>query len=79
VSQAAIITDAARLALLAEIEALGIDIESHIQGGLEKHDAHEILNVPYQDSTGHTLSSKTLKIGVTVANVNVYILLPANP
>lgn len=76
-SQTSLITNAARLALLNEVAQLGIDIDTHIQGGLDQHNTQVIIDEPFVSLSGDTLSSKTLKLGVTIGGINAYILLPA--
>jgi hypothetical protein len=75
-SQRSLITDAARLALLAQIKQLGVDINTHINGGIDQHDTQVILDEPFISAGGDTLTTKTLKIGVVVNGVNAFILLP---
>jgi hypothetical protein len=77
VSQTSLITDSSRKALLADIDILSADVETHIQGGLDQHDTQVVLNQPYVDLSGDTISNKTLKLGTLFNGVPVFILLPA--
>lgn len=77
--QRSLITDAAKQALLRRVSELNENIAAHIASGLDAHDTHAVVNVPYLDDAGTVVAPKTLKIGVRVGSVYGFILLPAHP
>lgn len=78
---AGIITEAIKNAAIAQLTGLSGELEVHINQGLEAHDSHQLLDVPFIDGGGHTISSKTLRIGIfrTTDNVKVVVDVPAIP
>lgn len=73
-----LITQAARAAVEAEIANLGLDLTLHDSQGLDQHNNHTILDIPYVDNAGNVVASKTLRIGVKLSNGTLaYVKIPA--
>lgn len=77
--QQSLITEAVIAKLLADIEELVADIIAHRDGGLDAHGSQTILDQPYLDSNNSVVSTKTLKLGVNIQGVPVFVLIPAIP
>jgi len=77
VGQTSLITDSSRKALLADVEELTADIETHVQGGMDQHDTQVILDQPYVSLSGETIANKTLKLGTKLDGVPIFIFIPA--
>ena len=77
--QAAVITDSARKAVVERSDELIARLTQHSTQGLDAHDQHAILDVPFLDSNGNTIASKTLKLGVLIDGSPAFVLIPAIP
>ena len=78
-----LLTQAVKDLAIEQLDQVEADLAAHIAKGLDGHDSQLIvkdgmgLDVPYEDTAGNTVALATLKLGVDIGGVEVFVKVPA--
>lgn len=73
---AALVTDAAKLAARENLDAYAQVVYDHITGDYENHSELLVYNQVFSDNAGHTDSTLSLRVGATLGVTDYAVLTP---